>query len=504
MIEQVTSRYRVLRELGRGGMGVVYVVEHVHTGERLALKVLNASGASDPEVLTRFRREARAGAQIRSEHVVRVTDADVADELGGAPFFVMELLEGLDFEKLVGKVGPLRSDLVTDLLSQVAKALDKAHAIGIVHRDLKPENLFLHFREGDTPIAKILDFGISKFLHPTSPDQGGIQTTRDGMLMGTPYYMSPEQARGDVDAIGPATDVWAMGLVALRLLTAQDYWTARTQADLMVQLLAAPMRKPSERWPFLGDRFDLWFARSCHRDPSERWNTIGDQIAALGEAVAGRSAANATAMPAVIELLQPADRIAAASARRGSARAIAPESAPRKSTITAVPAAPAGPSAPTPTAELSAQTNLVHTARAEVRARGGRRWPGVAAASMLAVVAAAFVGQWVVRKNDSSGQAKSAAPSSTAIGAGGATGLPIPIPPAPATVVPAPTQTNEPIPMLSAKSKTPTPRLASSGRTAPRPASSAVRVQHETPTPSAQPAPPPVRTVTPDDDIMRP
>src|SRR5258708_1839709 len=231
-LEQIASRYRVIRELGRGGMGVVCIVEHLHTGERLALKVLHGAAATNPDVLARFKREARAGAQIRSEHVVRVTDADVAPELDGAPFFVMELLEGFDLEKAVGKLGPLRPDVVVDILSQVGRALDKAHAIGIVHRDLKPENIFLHWREHGGPIAKVLDFGISKFQ--SLGDTSGIGVTADGTLMGTPAYMAPEQGKGMVEAMGPATDVWAMGLIALRLVTGEIYWTARTPAELMV------------------------------------------------------------------------------------------------------------------------------------------------------------------------------------------------------------------------------------------------------------------------------
>jgi eukaryotic-like serine/threonine-protein kinase len=284
-LEHIGSRYRVIRELGRGGMGVVYLVEHLHTGEQLALKVLHGAAADDPGAIARFKREARVGAQLRSEHVVRITDADVADELGGAPFFVMELLDGLDLEKLVEKVGALSPEIVVAVLSQIAGPLDKAHTRGIVHRDLKPENIFLHRREDGTLIAKILDFGISKFLSPDPTDTAALGTTADGTLMGTPHYMAPEQARGLIDSIGPATDVWAMGLIALRMLTGGIYWTAETQADLMVEILVAPMAAPSLRWPFIGERFDHWFARSCHRDAKQRWSSISEQIAALGDAV---------------------------------------------------------------------------------------------------------------------------------------------------------------------------------------------------------------------------
>jgi serine/threonine-protein kinase len=303
-MKEIASRYRILRELGRGGMGVVYVAEHLHTGEHLALKVLNRSGAAEPEVIARFKREARVGAQIKSEHVVRVTDADVAPELDGAPFLVMELLDGSDLEKLVEKCGPLRSDVVLSILGQVGRALDKAHQLGIVHRDLKPENIFLHRREDDTVIAKVLDFGISKFLQPETIDQSSLGATRDGALMGTPYYMSPEQARGEVRAIGPATDVWAVGLVALRLLTGESYWTAKSNAELMVQLLVGPMANPSERWPFLGKKFDAWFARSCDRDASKRWSTIAEQVERLSASLEGRAQTGGCSMNMVLDFLR--------------------------------------------------------------------------------------------------------------------------------------------------------------------------------------------------------
>jgi serine/threonine-protein kinase len=265
-------------------MGVVYVVEHVHTGEQLALKVLHGAAAVDPAAIARFKREARVGAQIKSENVVRVTDADVAPELGGAPFFVMELLEGCDLEHLVDRVGPLDPDVVVEVLSQLARALDKAHRIGIVHRDLKPENIFLHWREDGTAVAKILDFGISKFLW-ADPEQGSnLGITADGTVMGTPYYMTPEQARGLANEIGPSTDMWPIGLIAQRMLTGAIYWTARTHAELMVQILAGGLPPPSARWPEVGEAFDAWFARSCNRDAAQRWPSVSEQVSALAQA----------------------------------------------------------------------------------------------------------------------------------------------------------------------------------------------------------------------------
>src|SRR5580692_2233456 len=155
---EIGGRYRPIRIIGRGGMGVVYEVEHIHTGQRLALKVLTRQPGASVE---RFKREARATSRIQSDHIVRITDADVAPELGGAPFLVMELLDGMDLDQAT-EDKPARPEDVVDWLRQVARALTKAHDAGIVHRDLKPENLFLTRREDGSPLVKVLDFGIAK------------------------------------------------------------------------------------------------------------------------------------------------------------------------------------------------------------------------------------------------------------------------------------------------------------------------------------------------------
>jgi serine/threonine-protein kinase len=266
-------------------MGVVYLVEHVNTGDQLALKVLLGHAGARPDVVERFKREARAPARIKSDHVVKVTDADAAPELGGAPFLVMELLDGHDLEKRLAARGPLAPAEVAAILAQVAAALDKAHAIGIVHRDLKPENIFLHRRDSGEEVVKILDFGISKMLgdDPSAMDQAGL--TKAGALMGTPLYMSPEQARGDVANIGPPTDVWAIGLIAFKLLTGQTYWWAQTMTALLLQIASEPLVPPSQRSPSFPATLDAWFLRSCERDPAARWASVGEQVGALAVAL---------------------------------------------------------------------------------------------------------------------------------------------------------------------------------------------------------------------------
>jgi len=282
----IASRYRVIRELGRGGMGVVYLVEHTRTGDHVALKLLYGQSARDEQTIERFKREARAAARIKSEHIVKVIDADTAPELEGAPFLVMELLNGKDLEHEIETKGRMPPDQAIHYLAQAARALDKSHQMGIVHRDLKPENLFIHHREDGSTVLKILDFGISKFIATEgSGDIGGAKMTSTGAVMGTPYYMSPEQARGRVSEIGPTTDVWAMGLIALQLLSGEIYWRAATVAELMSQILAEPFYPPSQRWPWLTPAVDAWFARSCARDPKGRFATVGEQIQALGAAL---------------------------------------------------------------------------------------------------------------------------------------------------------------------------------------------------------------------------
>lgn len=258
-------------------MGVVYEVEHEHTGERLALKLLFAqshpSAHPSGDTINRFKREARASARIKSENVVRVTDAGVASDVNGSPFIVMELLEGTDLDHLT-KSEAQPAHTVIDWLRQVARALDKAHRLGIIHRDLKPENIFLAKRDDGSSIVKLLDFGIVKMLTEKS-------TTQGGQLLGTPMYMAPEQINRDAATITGATDRYALGLIAYKLLTGRHY----REGEMLVQVVADVMRgrvaSPSSRGSTLGKGFDRWFKRACHPEPEARFPTAGDQIEEL-------------------------------------------------------------------------------------------------------------------------------------------------------------------------------------------------------------------------------
>jgi eukaryotic-like serine/threonine-protein kinase len=272
----IASRYVPVRLIAQGGMGAVYEVEHVRTGEHLALKVLLSGVGASTEALGRFKREARASARIKSDHVVRVIDADVAPELEGAPFLVMELLEGSDLERKAEAEQPAPGAVV-DWLRQVGVAIDKAHRLGIVHRDLKPQNLFLTSREDGTPMVKVLDFGIVKMT------EDGTGATGSGQILGTPQYMAPEQVSATAQ-ITPAVDRYALGLVAYRLLTGESYYAGDVM-NILAQLLHEPLRRPSERHPDLGTAFDAWFARACHRSPGERFASASEQVEALAVAL---------------------------------------------------------------------------------------------------------------------------------------------------------------------------------------------------------------------------
>lgn len=304
----IAERYRVVRQLGRGGMGAVFLVEHVHTDEQLALKILSASVATDKVAIERFRREARTPARINSDHVVRVTDADVAADLGNTPFLVMEYLRGEGLEKRVAQLGALPPEEVVLYMRQAARALDKAHTLGIIHRDLKPENLFLTTREDGTPCVKILDFGIAKITGDASRELVRSAATTTGQIFGTPLYMSPEQAKADSSKICPQTDVWALGIISFRLLTGRDIWTAETITHLIAQIAYEPMPIPSENGSPLGRDFDAWFAVCCAREASERYATAGEAVTALAKALGVLELPSTTDRPTgrfVLEKLLP-------------------------------------------------------------------------------------------------------------------------------------------------------------------------------------------------------
>ena len=202
--ELVAGKYKVTRLLGQGGMGSVWEGVHTSLGTRVAVKFIDTAFANDREARQRFEREAQAAATLKSKHVVQVYDHGVMPD--GRPYIVMEFLAGEPLDKRLDRFGVLEPGQCAKIIGQVARALAKAHAQGIVHRDLKPENVFLVWDDEDgQDIAKVVDFGIAKF---TNSDIGSA--TRTGSVLGTPYFMSPEQARG-LKNVDHRSDLWSAG-----------------------------------------------------------------------------------------------------------------------------------------------------------------------------------------------------------------------------------------------------------------------------------------------------
>ena len=224
--ELVGGKYRPIGVIGVGAMGTVYQVEHILTGELLALKVMTAHQGATREAIERFKREARASSKIKSEHVVRVTDADVAPELDRAPYLVMDFLDGADLEKASADL-PVPPAEVVEWMRQIARALDKAHRLGITHRDLKPENLFLTQREDGSPLIKILDFGIAKIAAESTG------TTQTGQFWGRRSTCLPSKPGVIPIRFGPSSDLYALGLITFKLLTGAPYWKANSVAGII-------------------------------------------------------------------------------------------------------------------------------------------------------------------------------------------------------------------------------------------------------------------------------
>ena len=269
----LANKYRVERIIGQGGFGVVVAAHHLQLDERVAIKVLLPEIASRPDAVARFLREGRATIKIRSEHVVRVLDVGTLES--GAPFLVMEYLEGQDLAALLARRGPLAPWLAVDHVLQACEALAEAHALGIVHRDLKPANLFLTQRRDGTTSIKVLDFGISKV---TRPGEQGM--TSSGVLVGSPRYMSPEQMRSarQVDA---RTDIWSLGVITYELVCGRAPFDATSFPELFAKVTShAPPAMRSWRADVTSG-LDAAIAKCLEKDPARRYADVALLAAAL-------------------------------------------------------------------------------------------------------------------------------------------------------------------------------------------------------------------------------
>ncbi len=260
--ETVAGRFELVRVVGVGGFGAVYEAK-TKDGQSLALKLLHDHLRGHREILTRFRREARAAGSIGSEHIVRLVDSGTEP---GAEWIATELLQGEDLREAYERSGPFTLGRTARILSQACEALEAAHAKGIVHRDLKPDNLFLEDRDGQD-FVKVLDFGVSKFLEAID---GASLMTRTGTTIGTPFYMPPEQAKGEKE-VDHRADLYALGVIAFRLLTGQHPFEATSYPLLVVKICT---ERPPPITRFRADvplAFERVLDRAMEKVPSDRF-----------------------------------------------------------------------------------------------------------------------------------------------------------------------------------------------------------------------------------------
>jgi serine/threonine-protein kinase len=271
------GKYRIERVLGMGGMGVVVAATHVTLEERVAIKFLLPQALTNGEAVARFLREARAAVRIKSEHVARVTDVGQLEN--GAPYMIMEYLDGCDLGALAQKRGALPFDDAVEYLLQACEAIAEAHALGIVHRDLKPANLFVVTRADGTPSVKVLDFGISKVtgMAASGSDLGMTKTTT---VMGSPLYMSPEQMASSKD-VDPRTDIWALGAILYELLAGTVPFQADTITQLCVMILQQPAPNLRNLRPDTPDGLQHVIMRALEKDRNQRFTTVADFANAL-------------------------------------------------------------------------------------------------------------------------------------------------------------------------------------------------------------------------------
>ncbi len=372
----LAGKFRVVSRLGEGGMGSVYEIEHELTKHRRALKLLHQSMAAMPSVVERFLREASAAGRVGNPHIVETFDAGVLDT--GEPYLVMEILRG---EPLSGRIarGPLPIAEVVDLVGQAAAGVHAAHNAGIVHRDLKPDNLFITEGADGRPFVKILDFGISKFDQQKT---GGLQLTQEGAALGTPYYMPPEQIRGE-GSLDARADVYALGVILYECLSGVRPFDAETLAHLAILIHTGQPKPIAELRPDLPPGFAQLVASAMATDRGRRTPSADELRSALEQfgPVGFRTQIRNSPLP---------------PPSMAPARSISPPAAPRGLSTSA-----AGVSLRQPAAAKSPA-------------------PVIAIAAALGLVAAAAAGGlWWYRAHSSALEISSAAPLAPSVGSAG-------------------------------------------------------------------------------------
>jgi serine/threonine-protein kinase len=282
----LADRYQIVRRIGEGGMGAVYEAKHTVIGKRVAVKVLLEKLVAKSDFVARLLQEARLASSIGHEHIVDVTDFGTTTD--GRSFVVMEFLDGESLAELAMREAPLPIERSLGIARQVASALGAAHAKGIFHRDVKPENIYL-VKRGDADFVKVVDFGISKAVKPGGDEGGeGYRLTHTGLLLGTPLYMSPEQARGEED-LDHRCDIWALGVLLYECLTGEVPFRANNYLGIISQVLTHEPTPPSKLRPELGisGAVEAVVMRAMAKDRARRYQTMAEVEGDLERLLAG-------------------------------------------------------------------------------------------------------------------------------------------------------------------------------------------------------------------------
>jgi serine/threonine-protein kinase len=429
-------------------MGTVWVAEHASLRTQVVVKFMAPELAANAEAVARFAREAAAASQVKSPHVVQMLDHGTTVE--GLPYIVMEHLEGHDLGAHLEAHGKMRPRDVAEIVSQLARALARAHERGIVHRDIKPSNVFLCDAGDGQLFVKLLDFGIAKGVEGSLVDS----KTRTGTMVGSPHYMSPEQVVGakDIDA---RSDLWSLGVVAFEALTGHKPFDAETVGGLALKIHHEPLPKLTALAPELPAAVDAWFERACAREPSQRFASAKELADGLAAAIGG-GAPVVSIVPAPLSSPRPVDELGFAKTSVDTGSGVAAVSSPRLPSGTA-----AGLAAAVPARERAS------------------RWPLLLAGAVVLAIAGG-AGAFALRGGD----------RATPVTASAA--LPVPVAPPP---LPSPSPTLSPMP----------PPIEVVGPVPPRPTASAAptparprTVVKSAPSGSVEPAPsaPPTTTAT--------
>ena len=297
----VDGAYRIEGLIGEGGMGAVYAATQLRLSKRVAVKVMARELAANPEALARFHREAVVTSGLGHPHIVQVLDFSTTPT--GEPFLVMEFLDGEDLDRRLRRAGRLPAAKVVHIIKQVASALAATHAKAIVHRDLKPANIYLLEAAGETDFVKVLDFGISKVRSATT------KLTRTSSVMGTPNYMSPEQAKGHVEDIDERTDQWALACITWECLAGEGPFVGENVPSILFQIVHEPPPPLAPKVAGLNPQIEGVLLRALAKDKKDRFANVNDFAVALEGAVAGTTSVASSGVPRTDQLPGPVSSV---------------------------------------------------------------------------------------------------------------------------------------------------------------------------------------------------